>query len=969
MEEKAFVPYPARVAEDRPFCREARWICAADESVGWDIFRRVWRGKKPEKAVLLLSAGDYARVMINGKIAAQYVTRSHPFEKAYDVLDVTPFFRDGDNTIVILAHPYRPERHGVIAQFDLTVDGKPETVCTDERWKWKRDASVSADSDFFIPAFAGEEVVFADREEPLLDTAEYDDADWQNAAVFPCDYTLVPNPCDPQTLCPAVPKTIADAAFWQKRPGAVFHLARGGTVTAMASEITAEKDTAVAFHFATAPHEMFLDGSPIVCGVPVLLTAGTHTFGFLLTPDEGGDPEFVAETDGKLAFSSVLREGASFVRLSQSAPAREYPWNEPITAVPVPEDFHTLAVAKALSLLSGEIAKKAEAAEEKPLSHIGDLILRGRTAPWEISSWDGSEKPLVLPVPKDADGVCLTYDFGEERVGLVSLDWDAPAGTKLELHGFELVSDRGAEYMGTKNTMTVYSREGRQCYVARTRRGFRYARVWVSGYTRPVTLFSLSVLDMRYPGKECEPFLSEDEKLNTAYAMSFRTARLCMLDRYVDCPGHEQNVWTGDARVTAQANLLNVGAYEFDRAYLRLIGETLGEPFRSLQWSGHKNRFDSAGQFFAVGCFPRYPRGGIPAWAFGWLLQTHDHYMATGDKAALAQDFPYVVKQLENCFMLTNDRGLLDVPGAWNLIEWAENDLLPCGEVVGNTAMLVLCLKTAAAEAAVLGESEKERLFRQKANAYSAAVNRYGWSEKDRAYVDSVRDEYAYQTYRDFCEKKSWTPLSYPEFRSRSRISVQTNTLAYLAGLVPAEREADTVRFLLDNMISGVFRHSTPAAVRPEVPTGIECPRGYVPIGSPFFLFFAYDALCKLGRHDLMLASIRREWGGMADRGTNTCWETFLRGPGWTRSIAHAWSASPAIYLKTEVLGIKPVSPGYAAFTVCPHPCGLSHASGSVATPYGEIFVSWVVRDGKPEISVKAPKECQYIKYNENKAQ
>lgn len=962
MEEKAFAPYPERIGESRAFCREAKWIGAACETVGWDVFRRVWRGKKPERAVLLLSAGDYARVFINGKIAAQYVTRSHPFEKAFDVLDVTPFFDDGENVITILAHPYRPERHGVIAQFDLTVEGKTETVCTDERWKWKRDEAVSADSDFFVPAFAGEEIVFADREDALLFTAGYDDADWKNAAAFPCDYTLAQNPCDPQTFCPVTPKTLSGAHFWQKRNGYAFHLARGGTVTAMAAEMTAETDTTVSFAFVTAPRELTLDGAPVSCGVSVPITAGRHTLGFLLTQDEGGDPEFAVETDGKLAFSSVLREGASFIRLSRSAPSREYPWNEPITAVSVPEDFYALIFSGDLSRLPEKLAEAVEAAEEKPISHTGDLLLRKKTAPWEIPAGDGMDSPLVLPVREGADGACLTFDFGEERVGLLSLDWDAPAGTKLEFHGFELVSDRGDEFMGTKNTMTVYAREGRQRYTARTRRGFRYARVWVSGYTRPVTLFSLSVLDMRYPGKECEPFSSDDAALDTAYEMSMRTARLCMLDRYVDCPGHEQNVWTGDARVTAQANLLNVGAFPFDRAYLRLIGETLGEPFQTLQWGGHRTRFDSAGRFFAVGCYPRYPRGGIPVWAFQWLLQTYDHYMATGDKAALAEVFLFVTKQLENCFMLTGDRGLLDVPGAWNLIEWAENDLLPCGEVVGNTAMLVLCLKTAAREAAVLGETEKERLFLAKAEAYAAAVNRTGWSEDARAYVDSVRDEYAHRRYTDFCEKKGWQPLSYAEFRARERVSVQTNTLAYLAGIVPAEREADAVRFLIDNMESGVFRQSTPAAVRPETPTVTECPRGYVPIGSPFFLFFAYDALCRLGRQELMLTSIRREWGEMAERGTNTCWETFRHGPGWTRSIAHAWSASPAIYLKTEILGVKPLSPGYATFTVVPHPCGLSHAEGAVATPYGNIFVSWTVRNGKPEITVSAPKECQYMK-------
>ena len=61
--------------------------------------------------------------------------------------------------------------------------------------------------------------------------------------------------------------------------------------------------------------------------------------------------------------------------------------------------------------------------------------------------------------------------------------------------------------------------------------------------------------------------------------------------------------------------------------------------------------------------------------------------------------------------MLTNSRGLLEFQGAWNLIEWAYNDLSMYGEVIGNNAMLVLCLRRAAEMAKILGENEKAKLF------------------------------------------------------------------------------------------------------------------------------------------------------------------------------------------------------------------------------------------------------------------
>jgi hypothetical protein len=101
----------------------------------------------------------------------------------------------------------------------------------------------------------------------------------------------------------------------------------------------------------------------------------------------------------------------------------------------------------------------------------------------------------------------------------------------------------------------------------------------------------------------------------------------------------------------------------------------------------------------------------------------------------------------------------------------------------------------------------------------------------------------------------------------------------------------------------------------------------------------------------------------MLGAGVNTCTESFNSKTEWkTRSVAHAWSASPALYMISDVLGVKPVKPGFEEFTVSPCESKLSYAKGSVPTPYGEIHVEWHKNScGETEISVKAPKECKRI--------
>jgi hypothetical protein len=101
----------------------------------------------------------------------------------------------------------------------------------------------------------------------------------------------------------------------------------------------------------------------------------------------------------------------------------------------------------------------------------------------------------------------------------------------------------------------------------------------------------------------------------------------------------------------------------------------------------------------------------------------------------------------------------------------------------------------------------------------------------------------------------------------------------------------------------------------------------------------------------------------MAAHGTRTCWETFKNDERhWTRSVCHAWSASPAFYLPSEVLGVRPVAPGFRKFSIAPHLGDLSWARGSVHTPHGPIFVEWRRKPtGEIDLTWTAPAECQRV--------
>jgi hypothetical protein len=95
------------------------------------------------------------------------------------------------------------------------------------------------------------------------------------------------------------------------------------------------------------------------------------------------------------------------------------------------------------------------------------------------------------------------------------------------------------------------------------------------------------------------------------------------------------------------------------------------------------------------------------------------------------------------------------------------------------------------------------------------------------------------------------------------------------------------------------------------------------------------------------------QYGRMLDYGATTCWETYPktnvpnpRPSQLTRSHCHAWSAAPAYFLGTTVLGVNAAAPGWSEVTIAPQPCGLSWARGSVPLPNeGRIDVSWRVQE------------------------
>ncbi|MBT3191725.1 MAG: family 78 glycoside hydrolase catalytic domain [Verrucomicrobia bacterium] len=959
------------------------WTSGAPAPNTFSMFRREVEVGAFEQASLRISTGHYYALYVNGEHVTRLFHRYFDFHKQYQDVDIAAYLKaESLNTIALLCYGGGADS-GLMAE--LIADGDVLTA-TDSSWRWQRYSAYNAQAPGRALLFGIEEQYDARHEALGWSGNAYDDSGWAFCEAVRADNkwrNFTPSTTCNLTYDPVQGESFAALQLCKEREGvkANLTLPRQG-IAVFATVITCCEETTISLFASNAPSRVTVDGQPVAMEEDLPLSAGEH----LLVLTSLGSLELLIHTRGDIGVSANTLAGADadWAVMVLESQYVKYPWHESpgdvIRQAPEVDEAHGKPTANALKAAFPEAFEAVKTAQDSsffrvvsqecfmpPNGIVHPMISKVHpptTTQAEINISDSQgllnpqDGPCVIR-PTEGFDVHFIVDLGREYIGYVDMTLDAPQGTLLDIQCFELLDDTGCFYM--RNGFSYVCREGDQQFTSNYRRGGRYISVTIRNMTAPVTFHSLALLHNAAPVERVGQFTCDDALLNTVYEMSRDTAELCMLDTYVDCPGHEQNFWVGDARVTAMVNLLNFGMYGFNQHCIRMVGQSLSPDYVESNFAD--NAEFRANRFLSMAAFQAYPpASSLPMWSYLWVMQCHDHFLHGGNMEDLEENYGYVSRNMENSLLLTGDRGLLDYDGAYNLIEWATNDLTPYGEVTANSIFMAKSYELVAEMADVLSKAEDAERYRRLAQETKEAINATCWDEERQAYVDTVRDEVSYKTHLRFCEEQEMEVLSYEDYLSLSRISEQTNTLALLYDIAPEDR-AQKILPILTRVKEGHYIFGSPAGRSVGEPKEGELVDNIVAIGSPFFLFFTIDALFKTGHGDIAMQVMRRDWGDMLEHGTNTCWETFKMKDGhYTRSIAHAWAASPAVYLQRNVLGITPLKPGFSEFTVTPYTSNLQRASGSVATPHGPIHVSWELNgNGEPRIEVDAPDGCAYV--------
>ena len=574
--------------------------------------------------------------------------------------------------------------------------------------------------------------------------------------------------------------------------------------------------------------------------------------------------------------------------------------------------FASSAITKA-NLYSGEVVdgRRGEAdLEWQPVTGA----LHGQPVPERLEAQllPPTRKVRAIParsVIETRPGVWL-FDIGENIAGWPRLRVSAPRGTAIDLKFAELMTPDNQINWGTqgRGAVGVYQHDryiaagdGVEFYEPRfTYHGFRY--VEVTGLTTPPTVDDLTAYLVRSDVAIVGVFQCSDPLMNRLHETIRRTYESNLVALPSDCPIREKCGWLGDAHVTQEMTYYNYDMAQFWAKYLRDILTTSDL---------HGGLPDS----IAPGRRP-----GIPAfdWGVATIFMPWQNYLHTGDRRALEQQWPYMVRFLEHGREISHGWMIHQALGDWCdqpvslALSNTRIDGSPFNSLPATTATMHFfhAASNMAAAAAVLGHAEAANNYARWAEEIRQAINRH-----------------------------------YYHVRGATYGSQTANAMAIRYGIPDPARLTAVAQSLAN-----------------EVRFGND---GHFNVGSHGATHL-YHALTDFGHaavaRGIFAKTTYPSYGYMFAQGATTLWENMSRYDPVTqstgKSLSHPFHGGFDHWFYEAVggVGMDRSAIAFKKLLFAPKLVGLlTHAEGSVETPYGLAASAWKLEGDRFTWEVRVP--------------
>ena len=493
----------------------------------------------------------------------------------------------------------------------------------------------------------------------------------------------------------------------------------------------------------------------------------------------------------------------------------------------------------------------------------------------------------------------------EHLVGFPRFTIDAPAGTIVEL----IVRESHDPVTGPawlENYLHHWTRficrEGLNEFETFDYESFQWLQLHIRNAARPVTIRDVGARRRVYAWPNPAEIRCGEPALQRLFAASVNTLYNCAQETNQDGGGRERQQYSGDCGHQQHAIRYAFGEVRHGARYLQTFsqGMTLDGYF--------------------LDCWPAFDRlarltqrqigttvwGPILDHGVGLNFDCWNHYLESGDLAALREPYPRLKRFAEYLRALRRADGLLPVedlgvPTVW-IDHWsyAKQGHKQCAFNLYAAAMFQHAL---ASIAAAFGDDPQP--YRQLgAEIQQAAVARF-WDKQRRLFI--VGNDRT-------CDRSLATSILFDQCPG----------------------------------------NDTAAALQ----TLVECP-STMGLSYPANAVWRYWALAKCGRADVIVRDFRERWATMESVIHNNALQEIWDA---TRDSGAQFShcpLAPLVMLYQCVAGIRPTAPGFASCEIRPQLADLGDLHLVAHTPRGPITFAAKREDGKHAVKVRVPEKCE----------